>query len=83
MTLNDNQEEMAMMTKHSMKVTMTRLRTISPFLIMLTVTFGMLLAPQVTVQVMAGPDNLKPVAVIDGTLNVYVGDTVYLAGTPR
>lgn len=70
-----------MMTKHSIKVTKMWLRTISPFLIMLTVTCGMLLAPQVTVQVMAGPENSKPVAVIDGTLSVYIGDIVYLDGT--
>jgi hypothetical protein len=40
----------------------------------------MLLTPPVTIEVMAQGDE-KPVAVIDGTLNVYINHTAYLDGT--
>ena len=67
------------MTKPRMKVTYARLK-IMYITLMIIVICGMLLTPPVTMKVMAQGDE-KPVAVINGTFNVYINHTAYLDGT--
>ncbi|MEW6584676.1 MAG: hypothetical protein AB1442_03585 [Nitrospirota bacterium] len=70
-----------MMTRHCRMVARRRQKGILHLALAVTIAVcGMLLFPQMAVPVMAGSDGSKPVAVIDGTLQVSVGKTVYLDG---
>jgi hypothetical protein len=70
-----------MTTKLDMKITDKVTRMLCSVLVMMAVTGIVLLAPQVQVAVMAADVNATPVAVISGTLMVYLGATVYLDAT--
>lgn len=70
-----------MMTMRGKKMMQTRFKTFCSFLIVLNVMCAVVLLTQMTVPVMAGSDDSKPVAVIDGTLKVTVSKTVYLDGS--
>jgi len=70
-----------MTTKLDMKITDKGARMLCSVLIMMAVMGIVLLVPQEQVAVMAADVNATPVAVISGTLLVYVGATVYLDGT--
>ncbi len=68
-----------MMIEHLIKRSHVRLGIMYISLIIIVIG-GMLLAPQVTMNVMA-QENEKPVAVIDGTFHVYINHTAYLDGS--
>jgi hypothetical protein len=68
------------MTQHSIKFSLNTLKVLAIVLIFMGVTCGLLLTPPVTIKVMA-QQYPKPVAVIDGTFNVYINHTAYLDGT--
>ena len=70
-----------MTTKLDMKITDKRSKMLCSVVVMMVVTGIVLLAPQAQVAAMAADVNATPVAVINGTLLIYVGDTVYLDGT--
>ena len=68
------------MTQHSIKFSSNTLKVFAIVLIFMSVTCGLLLTPPATIKVMAQQDP-KPIAVINGTFNVYVNHTAYLDGT--